>query len=287
MTAKHAVLILGGTGQLGSALVHRLGKCGAAHVAPPRSELDLMKASFETVLAAHSPTAVINAAAYNDVNGAELDANRHEAARLNAEVPAELARICAGRNIPLIHVSTDYVFDGQKRDPYLESDPIAPLQQYGRTKADGERAVVASHPGALVVRTSTVFGPDRRGGSNYVAAVLANARASAVLELVRPPVSSPTYAPDLAWALIELLEAGATGIVHVANRGGCSRYDLAAEAVRRAGLADQVELRERPAPTGVAARPAYSVLDTSRFTELTGQKTRPWQDAVRDYVKLL
>jgi dTDP-4-dehydrorhamnose reductase len=184
-------------------------------------------------------------------------------------------------------VSTDYVFDGQKSEPYLEGDPIAPLQRYGRTKADGERAVVDSHPGALVVRTSTVFGPDRRGGSNYVAAVLANARASAVLELVRPPVSSPTYAPDLAWALIELLEAGATGIVHVANRGGCSRYDLAAEAVRRAGLADQVELRERPAPTGVAARPAYSVLDTSRFTELTGQKTRPWQDAVRDYVKLL
>jgi dTDP-4-dehydrorhamnose reductase len=287
IAGERPLLVLGGTGQLGTALVRRLGESGAPCVAPPRVDVDLADVAFPAVFDVCSPAAVINAAAYNDVNGAELAANRAAAVRLNTEAPAELARCCADRGIPLVHVSTDYVFDGGKRVPYLESDPVAPLQQYGRTKADGERAVLAAHPGALVVRTSTVFGPDRRGGSNYVAAVLTHARASRVLELVRLPVSSPTYAPDLACALIDLLHAGACGIVHVTNHGGCSRSELAAEAVRLAGLGGRVELRERPAASGGAPRPAYSVLDTSRFTELAGRTPRPWQAALRDYVRLL
>jgi dTDP-4-dehydrorhamnose reductase len=159
------------------------------------------------------------------------------------------------------------------------------LQFYGRTKLDGERAVLDTHPGALVVRTSTVFGRNRRGGSNYIAAVLAQARKTEILEVVRPPVSSPTYATDLAEALLDLLAAGATGLVHVVNGGGCSRLELATEAVRAAGLADRIEVRERPAPAGGVSRPEYSVLDTSRFTEWTGRSMRPWQQAVSDYVR--
>jgi dTDP-4-dehydrorhamnose reductase len=284
MASHRSIVVLGGTGQLGTALVDRLRRSGTRFTAPARDELDLLSPGFEKVFEADPPAVVIHAAAYNDVNNAGVEAQRARAVRLNSEVPAILARSCLRLDIPLIHVSTDYVFDGRKRDPYREGDPTGPLQFYGRTKLDGERAVLDTHSGALVARTSTVFGRNRRGGSNYIAAVLAQARKTDVLEVVRPPVSSPTYATDLAEALLELFAVGATGLVHVANAGGCSRLELATEAVRVAGLAGRVEVRERPAPGGGVERPEYSVLDTSRFTGWTGRPLRPWQQAVSDYV---
>jgi dTDP-4-dehydrorhamnose reductase len=284
-TAVARYLVLGCTGQLGTALLRELGARGVAVVAPPEAELDLLHADIEAVVGAASPTVVINASAYNDVDGAEQASNRTAAFGLNRDVPAGLARTCAARGIPLVHVSTDYVFDGRSHEPYGENDPTAPLQAYGRSKLEGERAVAAAHPGALVVRTSTLFGTDRRGGSNYVAAVLARARAVSALDVVRLPVSSPTYASDLGRGILRLLDAGASGLVHVVNAGGCSRLELATEAVRLAGLAGRVEIRERPAATTGAARPAYSVLDTARYTALTGDAMRPWQEAVRDYVE--
>jgi dTDP-4-dehydrorhamnose reductase len=286
-SAAARFLVLGCTGQLGTALVRELEARGAAVAAPPEAEVDLLHSDLGAVVGASSPTAVINAAAYNDVDGAELEPNRNAAFRLNRDVPAELAGACAARGIPLVHVSTDYVFDGRNQEPYREEDPTAPLQAYGRTKLDGERAVIAAHPSALVVRTSTLFGTNRRGGSNYIAAVLARATAAPALEVVRLPVSSPTYAPDLGRGILRLLDAGAAGLVHVVNSGGCSRLELATEAVRLAGLAGRVEIRERPAATTGAPRPAYSVLDTARYTALTGDSMRPWQEAVRDYVEEL
>jgi dTDP-4-dehydrorhamnose reductase len=284
MGAEPRFLVFGGSGHLGTALVHELTERSRPVAAPPRAEVDLLRGDLEAVIDASSPTAVINAAAYNDVNGAEAESNRNEAFRLNRDVPARLARVCASRKIPLVHVSTDYVFDGRKREPYREDDPVAPLQRYGRTKLEGERGVAAAHPGALVVRTSTVFGADRRGGSNYVDAVLARACAGGELAVVRLPVSSPTFASDLSRALLALLEAGVTGLVHVANAGGCSRLELAAEVVRLAGLAGKVSLRERPAPPTAPPRPAYSVLDTTHYAALTGKSMRAWQDALREYL---
>lgn len=284
MAAEPRILVFGGSGHLGTALVHELALRSRPVVAPSRAEVDLLRADLETVIDASSPAAVINAAAYNDVDGAEVESNRVEAYGLNRDVPGDLARVCADRETPLVHVSTDYVFDGRKREPYREDDPVGPLQHYGRTKLEGERAVIAAHPGALVVRTSTVFGPDRRGGSNYVDAVLTRARAGGELAVVRLPVSSPTYAPDLSRALLALLEAGATGLVHVANAGGCSRLELATETVRLAGLAGKSSLRERTAPATGAARPSYSVLDTSRYVATTGGSMRAWQDALREYL---
>ena len=281
------ILVFGGSGQLGTGLARLLDERGVPYAAPGRDEVDLTGAVFGELLETFAPHAVINASAYNDVNGAEDEAQRPAAERLNVEVPGAMARACADRGVPLVHVSTDYVFDGRKDSPYVESDRTAPLSAYGRTKHEGERAVLAAHAGALVVRTSTLYGKDRRGGSNYVAAVLANARKGPVLEVVRPPVSSPTHAPDLALAILELLDVGAQGIVHVANRGGCSRLELATEAVRLAGLAGRVEIRERPAPAAVAERPLYSVFDTSLYSRLTGKTIARWQDALAEYVREL
>jgi dTDP-4-dehydrorhamnose reductase len=229
-----------------------------------------------------SPTAVINAAAYNDVTRAEQRPNDEAAYRLNRDAPAALARCCRDLAIPLVHVSTDYVFDGEKGTPYGEDDRTSPLQVYGRSKLEGERAVIDTHPGAIVVRTSTVFGPSRRGSPNFIQSILRNGRRAGRLDVVRLPVSSPTYAPDLARALLDLLDAGATGLVHVANAGACSRYELALEAIRLAG--PDVEVRERASSPDGVRRPAYSVLDTAKLEGLIGRPMPHWRDALEEYL---
>ncbi len=277
-------MILGGSGQLGTALVRALGARNISAEAPPRSEIDLLVGPLESVLERLRPTAIVNASAYNDVAGAELASGKDAAFRLNRDVPAELSRISAGLGIPFVHVSTDYVFDGRKQTPYREDDSTSPLQSYGLSKLEGERAVLEANPAAVVARTSTLYGRRRRDGSNYIDAVLARARAAHALELVRPPVSSPTYAGDLAVALVALMDARATGVVHVVNGGACSRFDLAAEAIRIVGLEGQVQLDERPASGDGLRRPLYSVLDTSRYTAITGNTMRPWREALRDYL---
>jgi len=279
------VLVFGGSGQLGTALLGRLRAAGTPVLAPPRSEIDLLRADPGPVLEARRPSAVLNATAYNDVGGAESGSGREAAFRLNRDVPAGLSRACAAQGIPFVHVSTDYVFDGRKTTPYLEADPAAPLQTYGRSKLEGERAVLEGNPSSLVVRTSTVYGRGSRDGTNYVDSVLAQARRSETLELVRLPVSSPTLAADLARGILELLALRASGIVHLVNRGACSRLELAQEAIRLAGLSERVRIEERPPSKGGPQRPDYSVLDTARFTEITGKPPRDWQAALTDYLK--
>ncbi len=279
------VLILGGSGQLGTSLVEELARRGTPGEAPGREILDLSRDDVEQSVCDRAPAALINAAAYNDVGGAEHSPGTEQAVRMNRDLPETLAHVCAALGIPLVHVSTDYVFDGEASRPYREEDPVAPLQPYGRSKLEGERAVLRAYPEAVVARTSTLYGRGRRGGSNYVDAVLGQARTKRVLEVVRTPVSSPTYARDLALGLLALLDAGASGLVHLVNDGSCSRLDLAREAVRLAGLADRVEVRERPEPPGGPRRPAYSALDTSRFAGITGSRPRPWLEALAGYLE--
>jgi len=277
-------LVFGGSGHLGTALVRELTAGHAVVHAPTHAEVDLTVDDLEPVFEATSPSAVINATAYNDVDGAESESNRKLACGLNRDAPARLARLCADRELPLVHVSTDYVFDGRAARPYREEDPAKPLQVYGRSKLSGERVVLETHPRAVVARTSTLYGDDRRGGSNYVTAILRQARRTGVLEVTELPVASPTYARDLARALLALVDREASGLVHVANDGGCSRLELATEALRLTGLHDRVDLRTRPASSGGAARPAYSVLDSSRFARLTGRPMPAWRDALRDFL---
>ncbi len=284
MSENLKILILGGSGQLGTALLRELGARGTSVAAPPRSEIDLLVGPLGPALEAHRPTVVLNATAYNDVAGAEQVSGREAAFLLNRDVPAELSRISARLGIPFVHVSTDYVFDGRSRKPYREDDTVSPLQAYGLSKLEGERAVLETNPTSVVARTSTLYGRGRRGGSNYVDAVLARARVSSTLEVVRPPVSSPTYAGDLAAALVALMEAQATGLVHVVNGGACSRLELAAEAIRLVGLGGQVQLDERPPSADGPLRPVYSALDTSRYTEITGRTMRPWRAALQEYL---
>jgi dTDP-4-dehydrorhamnose reductase len=286
MTEPRPILVIGGAGLLGEALTCELASRGGAFVAPHESDLDLAATDLlEEGVEAIRPRAVINAAAYTDVTRAELPAERELVFRVNRDGPAALARACRRLGLPLIHISTDYVFDGRKGRPYREGDPVHPLQVYGRSKLAGEAAIRGILDTALIVRTSTLFGPGCRERPHYVDAVLRQARERGPLRVVRAPVSSPTYAPDLACALLLLLERGATGLVHVVNPGQCSRLELAREAVRLAGLSSRVEVLERPEPASGLDRPAYSVLDTSRYAALTGGPLRPWTEALREYLK--
>jgi len=285
MTRSGPILVLGGSGLLGEALQVELSERGRTVFAPGRSALDLADdRSIETWFEDNQVSAVINAAAYTDVTRAELPSESDAVFRLNRDAPATLAEACHRHGASMIFVSTDFVFDGASRQPYDEGHLPAPLQVYGRSKLEGEREVLEARPDALIVRTSTLYGPGRRGRPHYIDAILDQAERSDRIEVVRTPVSSPTYTPDLAGALIDLLDVGARGVVHVVNDGACSRLELARETVRLAGAAGRVIVAERPELQEGPRRPAYSVLDSTRFVELSGVALRSWEQALADYV---
>jgi dTDP-4-dehydrorhamnose reductase len=285
------ICVLGGTGLLGRAVTAELARRGRAFIAPSRGALDLASgASIAARLGALGPAAIVNLAGFTDVTAAERPENRAAATVLNGELPGWLAAACARLAIPFVHISTDYVFDGAKRTPYLEDDPVNPTQVYGATKLDGETAAIAANARTLVARVSTLYGPGRPQRPAYVDAILAQARARAsegggTVDVVEPPVSSPTYAPDVAPALVDLMDRGASGIVHVVNDGAASRLELATVAVALAGLGERVAVRVRPEPASALRRPAYSVLDTTKLFELIGRRLPPWRDGLARYLR--
>jgi dTDP-4-dehydrorhamnose reductase len=279
------ILVLGRTGLLGGALVALLERLGRPHRVLSRQELDLGRPeTIASGLGSPAPDAVVNATAFTDVNKAELPEHRNDVFLVNRDGPGALARACAARGIRLVHVSTDYVFDGTKGEPYVEDDPTGPLQVYGESKLEGERRVFDAFPDALVVRTSTLYGSGRPARPHYVDAIAAQARKRPWLEVVERPVSSPTYAADLAEGILALLDVGAVGVVHVVNEGACSRLELARAIVESIGLASGVEVRTRPEPEGALRRPAFSALSTARLAALTGRPLRPWRTALDDYL---
>jgi dTDP-4-dehydrorhamnose reductase len=286
-----SVLVLGGTGLLGRAVAAELTRRQRSFDAPPRSAFDLAdRAAIDRRIDALRPAVLLNLAAFTDVAAAERPENHASAIALNAGLPEALAAVCARHTIPFVHVSTDYVFDGAKPTPYLEDDPVNPLQVYGATKLDGERAALANDAQALILRVSTLYGPGRPQRPAYVDAILAQARTRAAsgggtIEVVEAPVSSPTYAPDVAPVLLDLLDRGVTGVVHTVNDGAASRLDLARAVVELAGFGDRVAVGTRPEPPNTLRRPAYSVLDTSKLHRLLGRRLPPWKDALRRYLE--
>jgi len=281
---RRPLLVLGGSGQLGQALRRELAARGRDFLAPPRAEIDLLdpRPAAEWI-ERHRPTAVIYAAAYNDVARAELNAEAREVFLLNRDTPTALARSCRLVGARFVFLSSDFVFDGRTDRPYTENDSPRPLQVYGRSKLEGELGVRQADPQALIVRTSTLFGPGRRGRPNYVDAILAQARSADRIRVVRPPVASPTYTVDLAGALVQLLERDACGLFHVVNSGQCSRLELARETLRRAA-ATRVAVEERPDPCDGPRRPAFCALDAGRFALWSGAGLRPWQEALAEHI---
>jgi len=225
------------------------------------------------VLAELRPSAIVNCAAYTKVDAAE--AHETEAYAVNATAVGQLARYAAEAHIPLLTFSTDYVFAGDATTPYLESAATGPVNAYGRTKLAGEHAARDAHPGALVVRTSWLVSGTH---PNFVATMLRLAAEREVVRVVADQQGRPTVAADLAAASLDALENGVSGILHLANEGATTWFQLAREVMRLAGLDPE---RIQPCTTAdyptPAPRPAYSVLGTERGAEAGVVALPPWQ----------
>lgn len=281
------VVVTGAAGLLGGPLCRQLASRADVRLdAFAHADLDITDEAFVRArLAELRPDLVINCAAFTRVD--DCESQETLAMRVNGHGPANLAAACRSIDALLIHISTDYVFDGSKPSPYGEHDLTGPeynLSAYGRSKLAGERGVIGAGGRHLIVRTSWLYG---EGGPNFVASILRLARARPELSVVNDQRGRPTYAPDLAGAIINLIDAGATGVIHAANSDACTWYEFACEIVRAAGLDTPVRpctTAEFPRP---ARRPANSVLDTTRYEKLTGRRLRSWRDAVREYITLL
>jgi dTDP-4-dehydrorhamnose reductase len=274
------LLVIGADGALGSAFARLCGERGLPHRLLARREINITSAaSIEAALAGKALQAVVNADDYGEVDDAEREP--YVCLRRNALGPALLAAACARRGARLLTFSSDLVFDGRKAAPYVEGDSPAPLGVYGRSKAEAETRVLQTLPsGALVVRTGPLFGAPGGNGDAVSRAMSALARGCPV-PAASDTVISPTYAPDLAAACLDLLLGGERGLWHLANRGETTWADFLRRAAERAGL-DAAGVEDCPgAALGHAApRPRYSVLGSERDG---GSPLPPLDDALARY----
>jgi len=275
-------LVLGAGGMLGRAVGEALEASYPGTISATRAEVDVTdRFRLDAEIERLRPDVVINCAAFTDVDGCEIDRDR--ARRVNAEGAGNAAIAAAAAGSRIVHVSTDFVFDGRRRVPYTEDDPPAPLSEYGRTKLDGERRVAAASAAHLIVRTSWLYG---HGRSNFVDSIRSRAANGGTLRVVDDQFGSPTYAVDLARALVLLIARDARGLVHFANAGVCSRHEMAREILAAGGLgAGELRAITTGEAGRIAARPAYSALDTSRYSRLAGESPRAWQEALHDYLR--
>jgi dTDP-4-dehydrorhamnose reductase len=281
------IVILGAGGRLGAALMHEYReKYDIAGF--NRAQLDLANLNdLRQRLSAISFDVLINAAAFTNVDACETERDR--AFLINGEAPAILAEICNEKDAKLIHFSTDYVFDGEKRAPYTEEDQANPISAYGESKLAGEKCVLAAEDGHLVVRVSWVFGPDR---PSFVDAMIKRAQQDEKIDAISDKFSTPTYTHDIAHMLPQFFDRGvAGGILHFANAGKCTWQEYAQWALdscRDAGVTLEGRtvgaLRLSEMTNWVARRPVYSVLSTVKYTELSGTEPRAWREAVADYI---
>jgi dTDP-4-dehydrorhamnose reductase len=268
------LLITGAAGMLG----HDLAALAIEPIALSRAELDVTDyARVRSAVIDACPDAVVNCAAWTDVDGAETD---EDAAYLvNGVGAGNVARAAAAADVPVIHVSSDYVFDGRKTTPYVESDPVGPLSAYGRTKLAGERAVAEAHPnGHLIVRSSWLFGVH---GKNFVATMLRLAAERDEVSVVDDQVGCPTFTGHLAWALMTLAREEVRGVAHVAGTGRCSWNELAREVFAQAGVTCEVKAAKTADMGLPAPRPAYSVLHSERRDV---PRLPTWRDGVAAYL---
>ena len=275
------LLIPGGNGMVARMLAETASRRGHAAVALPRAEWDIADpAAARAQLERHKPDVLVNCAAFTRVDDCEAEAHAAEAMRVNGEAPGVLAQAAVEARVPLLHLSSDFVFDGTASVPYAVNAKTKPISVYGISKAAGERAVASAGGAWTVLRTSWVYGPY---GRNFVDTILAKARQDGKLRVVRDQVGAPTYTADLAEAIVNLAESHARGIVHFTNAWHCSWHGFAQAIVDMAGLdvpVEPVTTAQFPRP---ARRPAWSVLDLERYHTLTRRKPRPWPEALSDY----
>jgi len=275
------VLIVGCMGMLGSDLMARFGSCHQVR-GVDQQEMDITRPEqcLEQIQD-FRPDAVINAAALTKVDYCE--SNEREAFLVNGEGAGNLAKAAAECGALLVHYSTDYVFDGQKMEAYLEEDAPNPQSIYGKSKLLGEELVRRQCSDYLILRTSWLFG---RNGRNFIRTIVDLARKGTPLRVVNDQRGSPSYSEDVASHTLRMVEAGCRSTYHLTNSGFCTWYDLAVKALEFMGMegvpVTPVSTREFPRP---APRPANSVLANCRLERDGLPPLRPWQGAVREYIE--
>lgn len=276
------IALTGAAGQLGVDLCRRLRDAGHEVIALARAELDLTDATaLREVITSVAADWVVNCAAYTQVDRAETEAEL--AYRVNRDGARAIAEAVAQNGGRLLQVSTDFVFDGTQSHPYQEGHAANPLGVYGRSKWEGEQAVLESLPGALIVRTAWVHGAH---GHNFVKTILRLAAERERLTIVDDQIGSPSWTGDIAGALLQLMEQNAQGLYHYTNEGVASWYDLAwatVEEARKLGL--PLRVRELvPIPTSAyptpARRPAYSVLSKQKIRACLEQPIPHWREGL-------
>jgi dTDP-4-dehydrorhamnose reductase len=291
------LLIVGAGGMLGTALARVAEQRGYAARPYLETELDITdRAAVEEIIGRFATAepeagiagAVVNAAAYTDVERAEEDSER--AYLINEQAAGWLAAATHECGLAFVHVSTDFIFDGAKNGPYLENDEPRPLSVYGASKLAGENTVLSGHPDALVIRTAWTYG---LGSTNFPLKILQRARTlqesmvPPVLRVVIDEIGSPTYSVDLAEGLLALLSLGAKGLFHLTGGGSCSRYELALETLRLSGIDVPDDIQVEPVASASfptkAARPLKAVLNCTKAADL-GVRLPRWQDGLARFL---
>jgi dTDP-4-dehydrorhamnose reductase len=280
---KRTILVIGAKGMLGRDLMGILLSSlpNDEVIGWDIEEIDIQKEE-DTVFKIEKlrPDIMVHIAAYTDVDGCEL--NEEKAFAVNAEGTKHVALTASRCQAKMVYLSTDYVFDGNKREPYLESDSPHPLNVYGRSKWKGEQYVQELVKDPLIVRTQWLFG---RYGKNFVTSILRQAGEKSVLSIVNDQIGSPTYTVDLAKAISALIQFDASGIFHVANSDLCTWYTFGQAILKLSGM-DKVRVipissKELGRP---AIRPSYSVLNCQKLKKKTGLTLRPWSEALKEYL---
>ena len=283
------IFAAGKSGQLGRCLLEAAGSRSLRVVLAGRPTFDIeRKSSIDAFLTAVSPALIINAAAYTSVDKAEVESARCYA--VNRDGAAELAAAAWRRGLPFIHISTDYVFDGEKTSPYREEDTTRPIGVYGRSKLEGEQAVMCAHPKALILRTSWLYSVF---GANFLITMLRLASSRPSMRVVDDQHGCPTSAHDLAAAVLDIASTvldggGRPGIYHLSGTGEATWYGLTEKIFDQAKACGRdvpplapIATADYPTP---ARRPANSVLDCTKIDREFGIRLRPWPEAVADCV---
>ncbi len=281
------ILLFGGEGQLGYELQKRARDLNFETVAPVMAELDIGdRGQVFFITEKVRPDVVINAAAYTAVDRAEQD--REVAFRVNSDGAGHVAQAAAKIGVRVIHVSTDYVFDGRSPRPRVEGDAVSPLGVYGQSKLEGERQVLAAaRERGLIVRTAWLHG---MRGQNFLGTMLKLFAEKSLVRVVNDQVGSPTWAGWLAEVLLDLTRLEVHGILHATCRGSVSWYEFAC-AIRDFVLPEwhgpmaTIEPQSTAEAARPAPRPAYSALDCSRLEEILGRPVLEWRDGVREHLK--
>ena len=270
----------GGKGQLGKEISREGQRRGYLVFSFGKDKLDVTdRKALKDAVSSIKPHLVINCAAYTNVDGAEEEKER--AFLVNAEAVKSLSELSEKYGFFLIHYSTDYVFDGEKKSPYREEDPPNPINYYGYTKLKGEEFLRGASCNYLLFRVSWVFGEGRR---NFISKLLSWAKKNETLRVVDDQISSPSYAKDLARATYHAYENGLLGLFHMCNRGFCSRFQWARFVLEKVGWkGDLLPAKSDDFPTP-ARRPSFSALSTEKISSM-GINLPPWEDAVERFLQ--